>query len=1071
MPQGHRVLFLLTILWCFASIDVYGQCGTLAITGVSTTPVSCNGGSNGTITVQTTGGTGPFTYANGTSTAIGGAAAFGSSSTLSTTSSGSTSVWWSPGSCTDGSWVYNSSSGCPAGSARFSRNTAFAGCFLRSPQTNMNGVNLVSITFDVSHSYDSQRPNDRARFYCWVNNGYPSAPTTVNGVSGNYLYFNQSRTCQSVTVTLDLSSVPTNSRSDFLFYIETDCQYNNCSSYFMEVDNIQFAQGSSFQTSNTFTGLTAGNYPITVQDANGCTLTYASNPVVVTQPNALSVSTSLTSPTTVGGSNGKAWATVTGGTAPYTYVWSAGTPGATADTIKNLTAANYTVTVTDNKGCTATGSVAVTNPTCALAITSVGKVNATCAGLANGSFTIVTSGANGAVEYSINGGANWQSSNSFANLASGNYTVQVRDAAGCNSSAVGNPQVITAPQIMSLNFGFTPASTIGGSNGAINLTVTGGTTPRTFQWSNGQSTEDISNLAAGNYCVTATDNSGCTITGCGNVTQPTCNLAVTSVVVGNPSCNGGSNGSIAITTSGANGAVEYSVNGGSTWSSTSPIGGLSSGSYTVQVRDAAGCTANAPLGSYTLTQPTAISLGFSVAPVSIVGGTDGSVNLTVINGTAPLTYQWSNGAVTEDISALAVGQYCVTVTAGNGCTATGCDNVGQAGCSLAISNVSVSNAQCNGGADGSLIVSVTGGAGLVEYSRNGGSTWSASNSFTGLAAGNYTVQIRDGNGCTATGGPYTVSQPTALSLNTVVVNVSQFGGNDGSINLTASGGATPYTYVWNTNAVAEDLTGLSAGIYCVTVTDDNGCTETICENVTQPASGCSGFGVTNVAVVQPNCPGDNGTITVSITGGQNPILYSIDSGATFQNGVSLFTVGGGTYKVLVRDNNGCEAVYSSNPITINTLQAINPTITQVGDTLFVSDLGTSYQWLYGGNPIANADDTSYTVIANGSYTVVVTDANGCTYTSAAFQVTGVGVSEVSNLQCQLWPNPTENMISFNISATNANIEVYSTDGRLVLTQTITQPSGQLDLSGLSHGVYNIRVVSAEGQAIKRVIKY
>jgi hypothetical protein len=304
-----------------------------------------------------------------------------------------------------------------------------------------------------------------------------------------------------------------------------------------------------------------------------------------------------------------------------------------------------------------------------------------------------------------------------------------------------------------------------------------------------------------------------------------------------------------------------------------------------------------------------------------------------------------------------------------------------------------------------------------------------------------------------------------------VVNVSQFGGNDGSINLTAVGGITPYTFLWNTNAVSEDLTGLSAGNYCVTVTDDNGCTETICTNVTQPASGCSGFAVTNVAVVQPNCPGDNGTITVSITGGQNPILYSVDSGATFQNGVSLFTVGGGVYKVLVRDNNGCEAVYSSNPITINTLQAINPIIAQEGDTLFVSDLGTSYQWLYGGNPIANSDDTSYTVIANGSYTVVVTDANGCNFTSAAIQVTGVGVAEVSNLQWQLWPNPTENIISYSIGITKANIEVYSTDGRLMLTQTVNQPIGQLDLSGLSQGVYHIRVVSAEGQAIRRVIKY
>jgi hypothetical protein len=129
------------------------------------------------------------------------------------------------------------------------------------------------------------------RFYAWVNNGYLSVPTTykVNGVTTQYLNFSQARNCVSVTVTVDLSSVPTNNRSDFLFYLEADCQYSNCSSYQVSVDNIAISQPAQTQTSSIFTGLPAGNYPITVTDTYGCVVTLP-NPVQVTEPAVMLVS-------------------------------------------------------------------------------------------------------------------------------------------------------------------------------------------------------------------------------------------------------------------------------------------------------------------------------------------------------------------------------------------------------------------------------------------------------------------------------------------------------------------------------------------------------------------------------------------------------------------------------------------------------------------------------------------------------------------------------------------------------------------------------------------------------------
>lgn len=999
MPQLLRTITLFTLLATYSASLVYGQCGTLAISSVTTTPVSCNGGNDGTITVNTTGGTGPFTYSNGQSSSGSALVATQAFNSDVVTSNSTTTQFYSP-VCNNGRYFdYSSSTGCPSGSAYFSSlsTIGYDGCFLRTPQRDASGLNAVTLKFDISNSYNSGRPLDKITFSIWINNGYRNTtivPVTVNGVATNELTFSQSRTCSAVEVVFNISNAALIDKSDMFLYINSSCGYSTCGSYWVALDNIEVLQGgsASYQSSNTFTGLPAGNYTISVQDANGCTLTYGSNPVTISQPTALVANGGYINPTTIGGSNGTAWVTPIGGNPPYTFSWSSGTPvNAVGDTIAGLSAGTYAVTVTDANGCNATASVTLSNPSCALAITSVGKVNASCAGVNNGSFTIATTGANGAVQYSINGGGTWQASNSFTGLAAGNYTVQVRDAANCTASAIGNPQVITAPQVINLGFNTTPVSTLGGTDGAISVTPTGGNSPYSFLWSNGSTAFSISNLSAGQYCVTVTDVAGCTATGCDNVTQPTCSLAVSSVQTTNVSCNAGSNGSITVTTTGANGTVEYSINAGGTWQQGNTFSGLLAGSYTVQVRDAAGCTASAPANPYTITQPAAMSLNFAVTPATVNGGNDGIINLTVTNGTTPRSFQWSNGANTEDLNGLAAGQYCVTVTDALGCTVSGCGNITQPGCNIILA--------------------------------------------------------------------------------TTIVNASQFGANDGSIDLTASGGASPYIFVWNTGSTTEDLTGLGAGTYCVTVTDASNCTATTCGTVIQPANACAGFAITNVSVVQPNCPGESGRITVSISGGQNPVLYSIDSGATFQNGVSLFNVSGGTYNVLVRDNAGCEEAYTNNPIVINTPQGINPVITQAGNTLYVNDLGMSYQWLFGGNTIANANDTSYTVIANGAYSVEVTDANGCTYESNTLYVSGVGINEVADVAWELWPNPAQSTVSYSINTSAGQLMVYGSDGRLVLSQTLTASKGSIDLSELAGGVYHIRFVGAEGQVVKRVVKY
>ena len=239
--------------------------------------------------------------------------------------------------------------------------------------------------------------------------------------------------------------------------------------------------------------------------------------------------------------------------------------------------------------------------------------------------------------------------------------------------------------------------------------------------------------------------------------------------------------------------------------------------------DANGCTSST---NATLTEPSALSLSASSVSVSCNGGTDGSIDLTVSGGTIPYTYLWNNpGASTsQDIAGLSAGAYSVTVTDGNGCTETLSVQVVEP-TPLALSTVEA-HVSCNRGTDGSIDLTVSGGTAPYTYLWNDPLA-STTQDLSSLGIGTYAVIVTDNNGCTATINA-TITEPLALTLATSGVNISCNGGADGSIDLTVNGGTTPYTYLWSDVAASttEDLSGLSAGTYSVTVTDSNACTQT-----------------------------------------------------------------------------------------------------------------------------------------------------------------------------------------------------------------------------------------------------
>jgi len=796
-------------------------------------------------------------------------------------------------------------------------------------------------------------------------------------------------------------------------------------------------------------GLQAGVYTVNVTDASGCTA--YQNVTIGSGAAPGNINMLSTNVSCFNGSNGTATVNANGGQQPYTYLWS---NGATTQTIQNLTAGTYQVTVTTANGCVSNGSVTLTQPQAPLSLVSSGT-NVSCFGGNNGTSNVVSTG--GTMPYSYSWNSNpIQTTATAIGLTANSYIVTVTDNNGC---AATDEVIITQPNQLSITLANQQQVTCNGlANGSLTVNATGGTTPYNFNWNNGvlPNSSSQNNLGAGTYNLMVSDANGCSQNSTYTISEPTAlNLSISNQT--NVSCYGLLNGGITTNTTGGTLPYTYQWNNGG---NTANLNNVGQGSYVLNVTDGNGCLATI---STTIAQPSApLSSTINSNQVSCYSGTNGQITATPLGGTSPYTYQWSNGANTTTISNLSANTYNVIITDANGCTTNNTATISQPNL-LQVNLNNLQNITCNGLANGSISLATIGGTQPYQYQwSNGASTSNLSN----LNQGNYNLTVTDANGCTQTSN-YTITEPTQLSSSiTNQTNITCYGLTNGAITTNTQGGTTPYNYQWSNGSSTASIANLSQGNYSLIVTDANGCQTTLNSIITQPQAITTT--ITGNSLV---CPNESVVLTANSTGGIGNITYHWSNGATTSTN-TISTNVNTSYQVYGIDANGCQGPTINHNITVNDinlaqLNAFGDDEICLGETAeifatFKAGLGTyTFNWNNGlGTALI---PPALTPSSTTNYIITVTDNCGNTLSDnitvqvnplpqvALSPQTAIGCGEAAFNFQNNFSNPTGATYNWNFgdntfSTTETPTKAYSQSGTYTVMLVVTNTFGCTELS-------------------------
>ncbi|TVR81554.1 MAG: PKD domain-containing protein [Chitinophagaceae bacterium] len=791
------------------------------------------------------------------------------------------------------------------------------------------------------------------------------------------------------------------------------------------------------QTDSVAQNLFAGTYTVEVTDGNNCLI---SGDVEVFQPDTLSATVSTENVSCYEGNDGLATVSANGGVGNYTYEWNTNPPQFT-ETAINLTADMYTVIVRDSNNCEISVTAEITEP--APLTSDITSSDVTCFDGSDGFASTIISG--GTAPYSYQWNTNpVQNSDSINSLSAGWYNLTAIDANNC---LITDSIEISQPDSIIIHYDIIPVSCNGESDGSITVNPVGGTPGYQYYWSSipTQYTQTASNLVAGHYNVTVTDENSCEQIQSIELTEPdpiVLQLSSTPVA-----CFGENNGTASVIANGGNGGYTYEWLSSPTQNTTTATQ-LESGFYSVIVRDSLLCEST---GTVEVTQPDSITLTLVTEDVLCFGETNGSAEVHAIGGVGNYTYEWNTNPVQNSALAtnLGIGTYTVSVLDSNMCESIITAEINQPD-ELEIST-QVADVSCFGYFDGEVNATVTGGTGQYSYIWDTNPTQTDSTA-TNLPAGNYNVIVNDQNNCLISANAI-VSQPDSIAINTITEDVSCFNGSDGTASVTAFGGVGGYTYLWNTSPpqTTPQVTNLYAGNYEVTIEDANNCISVQSLEIFEPTPIDAIVSTTDVSCFG----GNDGSATVLPSGGTSPYTYEWLT-SPVQVTETAIDLTAGTYEVIITDSNECEFVLSQ--VEILEPLDLELTIDTHDIRCFGEDNGAIYAFAGGGTApysyLWNTGSTDSTILSltPGYYDLAVVDDNGCTINADSIPIVEPAPIEsiyaVTNESC---PDAKDGYITTFAFGGNAPYQFNWDNGQ-----------NGTDLFNLSGGIYELTITDNNG---------
>ncbi|MBC7694237.1 MAG: gliding motility-associated C-terminal domain-containing protein [Burkholderiales bacterium] len=801
--------------------------------------------------------------------------------------------------------------------------------------------------------------------------------------------------------------------------------------------------GGAFTATSPTINLPVGTYSVTVKDFNGCVYTETTSITNIPGPTAIAGTTTQASCNT---NNGTFNVTgVTGGTAIYTFSVNG---VATTSLTSGLAAGTHTILVKDGNGCTfsTTFVIGTANGPSSFVVNTT---NSNC-GLANGTSTVSgVVGGTPTYSFSFDGGA-FGTGTTASGLTATTHTVIVKDVNSCTITAtysVSNNPPPTASITSSAN-----VLCNGGITGSLTAVPIGGTGPFTYTLTSPtqtNSTGAFTGLAAGTYSVTIKDIFSCTATVSAVISQPTILTGTTSSIPVN--CFGNSTGTVSAGGAGGTGPYTYLWSLGS--STLATVGGAAAGTYTVTIRDANLCVITRTV---TVTQPASLTLTSTLTPATC-GNANGSGTVTVGGGTSTYNFNWSNGGLTNVLSAASAGTYSVTVTDFNGCMLTRTVALTNTPGPTAITGTTTL-AGCNLTNGSHNVTGVTGGTAAYTYSVDGVATPSLT---SGLAAGTHTILVRDFNGCTFS-STFNINTANGPTTATILTTNASCGSANGTATLTGvTGGVAPYQYSFDGSAFAAGTTttGLAAGTHTVIISDVNSCTLA----VTYTEFNNSGPTASVTSSLNVLCNGaSTGSLTVAPSGGTAPFTYTLTA-PTVTNTTGNFTgLPAGTYNMTVKDFSGCTATAS---VTLIQPTPVTLTVTSLPALCFGSSTGTvsasgsggSGAYTYLWPALGSSANATVSNVAAGTYSVTQTDGNGCSITQS------ITVTQPTSLTL------TSTLTPATCGNANGSGTVTVAGGTPAYTYNWSNSGITSVLGGVSAGTYTLVVTDFKGCVLTRTV--